>query len=103
MRCNLCWNCGRVNRCQKSFPYGRPKKRSECSDFEEAPPEPVRITIAEIAKMLGMSSSTVFRILAKKHGTYRIVHMVGGKGLRLTYERTKNRIYFYKEINRDER
>lgn len=99
MKAYLCWSCGNLCKCNKAFPNGRPKGNSECSEFADAPPEPIRITIAEIATILGMSSRTVFRILAEKRGVYRIVHMVGGKGLRLTYERTKNRIYFYKEIN----
>ena len=99
----LCFNCGKLCKCNKAFPNGRPKEHGECADFIEAPPEPIRITIAEIAKVLGCSDRTVFRILAQKHGAYRITHMMRGRGITLTYERMKNRIYFYKEVNRDER
>ncbi len=102
MRAYLCWNCGRVNKCSKVFPFGRPKARSQCEDFKEAPPEPVRITIAEIAKVIGCSDKTLSHILAKKQGVYRVIHMASKKGITLTYERTKKRIYFYKEIPRDE-
>lgn len=101
MKACLCWNCGNVSKCQKAFPDGRPKRRSECVDFTDMPPEPIRITIAEISKILGCSKRTVFRILAEKHGLYRVTHLVKGKGITLTYERIKNRIYFYKERNED--
>ena len=103
MRANLCWTCGKVNKCQKTFPHGRPKRRNECADFIEAPKGPARITISEIADKLGCSTRTVFRILASRHGVYRVTHLMKGKGIILTYERIKNRIYFYKEMNRDER
>lgn len=103
MRAYLCWDCGNLCKCRRTFPNGRPKGQIDCMDFVEAPPESIRITVAEISKILGCSTRTVFRILAGKHGIYRVTHMVKGKGITLTYERIKNRIYFYKEMTEDER
>lgn len=98
MKAYICWDCGRLCGCKKSFPNGRPKERGECAEFTEAPPEPVRITISEIANTLGVSVRTVFRILATKRGVYRIVHMMSGRGVGLTYERTKYQIHFFREV-----
>lgn len=97
MRACLCWNCGKVNKCQKSFPNGRPKRRSECAEYTKAPPDPSRITHKEMAEILGYSVRKIENLITSANGMRHIVKALARKGIILTYERRKNRIYFYKE------
>ena len=98
MRSCLCWNCGRLCECNKEFPNGRPKRRSECADYKEAPPEPKRITHREMANELGWSMRKVEQLIASRNGVKYLMKALARKNIILTYDIKKNRIYFYKEI-----
>lgn len=97
MRACLCWNCGRLCECNKDFPIGRPKRRSDCAEYAEAPPDPPRITQKEMADILGCSVSKIARLITAQNGVRRLTKALARKGIVLTYERAKNRIYFYRE------
>ena len=97
MRTRLCWSCGKLCQCNKTFPNGRPKRRSECPEFTEAPPEPKRITHKEMADMLGCSVGKIETLIASAKGVRYLTKSLARKGVSLTYERIKNRIYFYRE------
>ncbi len=102
MRAYLCWNCGKLCECQKTFPNGRPQRQSECSEFVHAMPEAgSRITRPEIAETLGCSRRTVVRMISEENGLRRLTSLMKQKGVILTFERRKNKIYFYKEEIKD--
>lgn len=101
MRACLCWNCGKVNKCQKAFPNGRPKRRSECTEYTKAPPDPSRITHKEMADILGCSVRKIEGLIASMNGVEYLTKALLRKNVVITYERTKNRIYFYREENKD--
>lgn len=103
MRACLCWNCGRLCECNKEFPNGRPKRKSECADYAEAPPEPQRITHKEMAEALGCSMSKIEQFVTSTKGVRFLTKALARKGIVLTYEITKNRIYFYREENGDDK
>ena len=93
----LCWNCGKLCSCNKAFPDGRPRRRSECADYTAPPPEPIRVTHREIAEMLGCSIEKIDRLATNKWGIRRLEKVFASKGLVLTYERKRNKTFFYKE------
>ncbi len=97
MRPFLCWNCGNLSKCNKEFPNGRPKRRSECSDFTDAPKEPTRITHQEIANAVGCTLKKLESIIASASGLRYVTKTLARKGIVLTYERINNRILFYRE------
>lgn len=103
MRANLCWSCGRLCKCQKTFPNGRPQKKSKCDDFIDMPPEPVRFTHLEIAQTLGCSPGKVDQLASSANGVKFLAKALARKGIKLTYEIARSRIYFYKEEIRDDR
>lgn len=102
MRACLCWNCGKLCECWKSFSDGRPKKRAECADYIDAPPEPIRITHLEIAEMLGCPIEKIDRLATNKRGIRCLERAFARKGIVLTYERTKNKTLFYREEIKNE-
>ncbi len=97
LRACLCWNCGRLCACPKEFPNGRPKRRSECSDYTEAPPEPTRITRREMAEVLGCTLSRIEQLSTSAKGVRFLTKALARRGVAITYELKENRIYFYKE------
>lgn len=101
MRAFLCWNCGRLCNCEKAFPNGRPKKKSECCEYMEAPPDTPRITHQEMADTLGCPISKIEQLVTSATGIRYLTNAFARKGITLTYEHTKKRIYFYKEENQD--
>ena len=101
MRAFLCWNCGRVNTCQKTFQSERPKRRQECADFIKAPPEAPRISHREMAEALGCPERKIKELVSSAKGIKFLTKALEKKGIVITYERTKNRIYFYREENKD--
>lgn len=103
MRACLCWNCKRLCECQKAFPNGRPKRRSECAEYAEAPPEPQRITHKQMAEALGCTARKIEQLVTSSRGVRFLIKALARKGIVVTYEFTKNRIYFYKEETKYER
>ncbi len=99
MRACLCWNCGQICVCDKVFPSGRPKRRSDCPEFAEAPPDPPRITQKEMADILGCSERKIAKLITAQNGVRRLTKALAIKGIMVTYERSKKRIYFYREEN----
>ena len=97
MQGNLCWNCGRLCKCDKSFPNGRPRKKEECSEHIEMPQDPPRITHREMALVFGCSVRKIDAIISSPDGVKRITKMLIRKGIAVTYEQIKNRVYFYRE------
>ena len=97
MKANLCWNCGRLVECQKVFPNGRPKRRSECAEYIDAPPEPKRVTHKEMAVALGWSVRKIENLVSSADGRKYLLKALERKGVILTYERDRKRIYFYKK------
>ncbi len=97
MRANLCWFCSKVCTCDKAFPNGRPRKKMDCADFIEMPPDPPRISHREIADILVCSQRKIDQILVMPNGVRRIVQALAQRGISVTYECVRNRIYFYKE------
>lgn len=97
MQGNLCWNCGRLCECDKLFPNGRPRKKGECAEHIEMPPDPPRITHREMALMLGYSMRKIERLIAYENGLNYLTRALARKGISVIYERIKNRVYFYKE------
>lgn len=102
MRPNICWFCGRVCECEKAFPNGRPRKRSECTDYIQMPPDPPRITHKDMAEILGCSVSKIDQIVVMPNGAHILVKALARKGIAATYERVGKRIYFYMEAIRNE-
>lgn len=101
MRAYICWNCGNLCKCNKRFPNGRPKGRSECAEYTDPPPEPTRITHQEMANVLGCSVWKIEKIIASVNGVRCLMKKLARKGIMLTYEKKEKRIYFYKEENRN--
>lgn len=101
MRTRLCWNCKKLVICPKTFPHGRPRRESECADYIKAPPEPKRIMHKEMAEALGCSVRKIEQFTTSKSGVKFLMKALARKGIRISYERIKNRIYFYKEIDND--
>ena len=101
MRSYLCWNCGKLCECPKEFPNGRPKRRSECAEYIDAPPEAQRITHREMANILGCPERKIKELVSTMKGVKFLTNALAKKGITITYERTKNRIYFYREENKD--
>lgn len=97
MRACLCWRCGKLCDCDKEFPNGRPNCKGECKEYTEAPPEPTRITHKEMAKVIGCPTSKIEHLVTSKSGIKFLTRALARKGITLTYEQTKYRIYFYKE------
>ena len=97
MRAYLCWNCGRLCKCNKEFPDGRPRRISECAEYTKAPPDPTRITHKEMAEILGFSLRKVETLITSVNGVRYLTKALARKGIVITYERDKNRIYFYRK------
>ena len=74
-------------------------RRSECADYTVPPPEPTRITRQEMAVALGYSTKWIQKLTASSKGMCYLMKALARKGIMLTYERKKNRTYFYKEEN----
>ena len=101
MRAYLCWNCRKLVSCLKVFPNGRPRRRSECLEYLEA--EAPRISKREMAEILGCSVRKVENLATSLKGVRFLTKALSRKGITLTYEREKNRIYFFREVNGDGR
>ena len=101
MRACLCWNCSRLCECEKIFPDGRPKRKSECAEYMKAPPDQTRITHKEMADILGCSRGKIAGLIAAPNGVGRLMKAFARRGIMLTYELGKNRILFYKEEDRN--
>ena len=97
VRARLCWNCNNVSKCNKTFPHGRPIKKSECVDFVPLPPDSPRITEREIAEVLGCTKRHVRYIVSMQNGTMRLIKALADRGVHVTYECGEGKILFYRE------
>lgn len=97
MRANLCWFCNKVCECEKTFPHGRPSKKSDCADFVPLPPDPPRITEREMAEVLGCTKRQVRYVVSMKNGAIRLIKALADKGVYVTYECGNGKILFYRE------